>query len=61
MFFMHVRYQYLYNYNLTLAKKSVLCEYCEWLFPILFRIEELSIPKGSLKNDHYIGYIENRK
>lgn len=49
--------QYLYNYNLILAKKSVLREYCEWLFPILFRTEELSIPKGSLRNDRYIGYL----
>ncbi len=49
--------QYLYNYNLILAKKSVLREYCEWLFPILFRTEELSIPKGSIRNDRYIGYL----
>ncbi len=49
--------QYLYNYNLILAKKSVLREYCEWLFPILFRIEELSTPKGRRRNDRYIGYL----
>ena len=49
--------QYLYNYNVILAKKSVLREYCEWLFPILFRIEELSIPKGSMRSDRYIGYL----
>lgn len=49
--------QYLYNYNLILAKKGVLREYCEWLFPILFRTEELSIPKGILRKDRYIGYL----
>lgn len=49
--------QYLYNYNLILAKKNVLREYCEWLFPILFRIEELSVLKGSPRNDRYIGYL----
>lgn len=49
--------QYLYNYNLILAKKTVLREYCEWLFPILFRTEELSVPKGRLRNDRYIGYL----
>lgn len=49
--------QYLYNYNLILAKKNVLREYCEWLFPIFFRTEELSIPKGSMRNDRYIGYL----
>ena len=49
--------QYLYNYNVILAKKSVLRDYCEWLFPILERTEELSIPKGSDRADRYIGYM----
>ena len=49
--------QYLYNYNIILAKKAVLREYCEWLFPILERTEELSVPKGSERADRYIGYM----
>ena len=49
--------QYLYNYNVILAKKAVLREYCEWLFPILERVEELSVPKGSERADRYIGYM----
>ena len=49
--------QYLYNYNVILAKKQVLREYCEWLFPILERTEELSIPKGKDRSDRYIGYM----
>lgn len=49
--------QYLYNYNVILAKKSVLRDYCTWLFPILERTEELSDPKGSERADRYIGYI----
>ncbi len=49
--------QYLYNYNIILAKKAVLREYCEWLFPILERTEELSEPKGSDRRDRYIGYM----
>ena len=49
--------QYLYNYNVILAKKSVLREYCEWLFPILERTEELSVPKGCDRADRYIGYM----
>lgn len=49
--------QYLYNYNILLAKKNVLKEYCEWLFPILERTEELSEPKGSERSDRYIGYM----
>ncbi|MCM1222682.1 MAG: DUF4422 domain-containing protein [Lachnospiraceae bacterium] len=49
--------QYLYNYNLILAKKSVLRDYCEWLFPILARTEELSVPEGNERADRYIGYL----
>lgn len=49
--------RYLYNYNVILAKKKVLREYCEWLFPILKRTEELSVPKGDERSDRYIGYM----
>lgn len=49
--------QYLYNYNVILAKKKVLREYCDWLFPILSRTEELSEPKGWERSDRYIGYM----
>lgn len=49
--------KHLYNYNIILAKKSVIRDYCEWLFPILERIEELSVPKGSERSDRYIGYM----
>ena len=49
--------QYMYNYNVILAKRDVLRDYCEWLFPILERTEELSDPKGSNRSDRYIGYM----
>ena len=49
--------RYLYNYNVIVAKKAILREYCEWLFPILERTEELSNPKGADRADRYIGYI----
>lgn len=49
--------EYLYNYNILIAKAEVLKRYCEWLFPILERTEELSMPKGSERADRYIGYL----
>ena len=49
--------QYLYNYNIILARKSVLKDYCRWLFPVLERIEQLSSPKGWERQDRYIGYM----
>lgn len=49
--------RYFYNYNIILAKKEVLTDYCAWLFPILERVEELSVPKGRDRADRYIGYM----
>lgn len=49
--------QYLYNYNVILARKEVLADYCSWLFPILERVEQLSEPKGWERKDRYIGYM----
>ena len=49
--------RYLYNYNVILAKKQVLRDYCGWLFPVLMRVEELSVPKGSERSDRYLGYM----
>lgn len=49
--------QYLYNYNIVLARKEVLRDYCRWLFPILERVEELSNPKGWERADRFIGYM----
>lgn len=48
---------YFYNYNLIIAKRNVLADYCAWLFPILERTEELSRPKGGERADRYIGYL----
>lgn len=52
-----LKQRYLYNYNVILAKKKVLEEYCEWLFPILAEVEERSTPKGCDRHDRYIGYM----
>ena len=52
-----LKQKYLYNYNIIIARKTVLKEYCNWLFPILERLEELSIPKAIDRKDRYIGYV----
>lgn len=51
-----LKQKYLYNYNIMLARKSVLAEYCSWLFPILEEFEENSVPRGVDRADRYIGY-----
>lgn len=48
---------YFYNFNILVAKKQVLYDYCSWLFPILARTEEISSPKGWERADRYIGYL----
>ena len=49
--------QYFYNYNIILAKRDVLEQYCSWLFPLLFRVEEINDPKGIKSPNRYIGYV----
>lgn len=48
---------YMYNYNIILARKRVLREYCEWLFSILEQVERRSTPRGSARSDRYLGYM----
>lgn len=48
--------RYLYNYNIVVARQSVLEEYCSWLFPILERVEQIA-PDGANRADRYIGYV----
>lgn len=52
-----LKQQYLYNYNIILARKEVLTEYCNWLFPILEQLEESSVPRGADRADRYVGYV----
>ena len=48
---------YFYNYNVILAKKDVLDDYCSWLFPLLFRIEQINDPNKEKEPNRYIGYV----
>ena len=52
-----LKQEYLYNYNLILAKGKILDAYCGWLFPLLFRIEEINDPMDKKEPNRYIGYI----
>jgi len=46
---------YYLNYNIIIAGKDVLNQYCSFLFPVLGRVEELT--DGANRHDRYIGYI----
>lgn len=49
--------EYMFNYNIIVARGEVLADYCAWLFPILNRVEEIKDPEGIKEPNRYIGYI----
>ena len=49
--------EYFYNYNLIIAKKDVLKDYCEWVFPILEMTGMKSKPMDSERADRYLAYM----
>ena len=52
--------KYIYNYNMLIAKKEIFDSYCEWMFPILFKAEEIrkSIrPNGKARFAGYFGEV----
>ena len=49
--------EYFYNYNMFLAKGSVVDELCSWMFPIFFRLEELVRTNGTVPAKRYIAYF----
>ena len=52
-----LKQKFFYNYNIIIARKEILAEYCKWLFPILERVEKLSVPRGEERSDRYMEYI----
>lgn len=48
---------YLYNYNLILARKKIFADYCAWVFPLLFRTEELCVSGGLKTTRRYLAYM----
>lgn len=48
---------YLYNYNLLLARKEVFADYCAWVFPVLFRTEELCVMRGVKRTGRSLAYM----
>lgn len=52
-----VKQGYLCNYNIIIAKGNVLADYCSWLFPILFRVEQINDPDRMKEPNRFIGYV----
>lgn len=48
---------YFYNYNMLIAKEEIFQQYCEFLFPVLFKMENYFKEKGIKREDRYLGYF----
>lgn len=49
--------QFFHNFNMLIAKASVFDDYCDFLFRVLKRTEELTTPKGWERADRFAGYL----
>lgn len=49
--------QYFYNFNMLIARADIFDDYCDFLFKVLKRAEELTIPKGADRADRFAGYM----
>lgn len=51
---------FYYGYNMLIARKEILNDYCGWLFPILFYCEERCEKKEDAYQGRYIGFLAER-
>ena len=51
---------FYYGYNMFIARKTILNEYCAWLFPILQYCEEHCKAKKDNYQGRYIGFLAER-
>lgn len=51
---------FYYAYNMFIARKEVLDDYCSWLFPILFYCERKIGYKEDTYQNRYIGFLGER-
>lgn len=49
--------QFFHNFNMLIAKAPAFDEYCDFLFRVLERTEELTTPKGWERADRFAGYL----
>lgn len=51
---------FYYGYNMLIARKTILDDYCAWLFPILEYCEEECVQKEDTYQGRYIGFLAER-
>ena len=51
---------YYCGYNMFIARKDIMDEYCAWLFPLLERIEEYHVSHADSYQRRYVGFLAER-
>ena len=51
---------FYYGYNMLIARKRILDDYCAWLFPLLRYCEERCNVRGDTYQRRYIGFLAER-
>ena len=51
---------YYYAYNMFIAKREIVCEYCEWLFSILGYCEKRINVKEDIYQNRFAGFLAER-
>ncbi len=51
---------FYYGYNMVIARKKILDDYCEWLFPILEYCEKRCNVREGIYQKRYIGFLAER-
>lgn len=51
---------YYYAYNMLIARKEILNQYCEWLFPILLCCEDKIGERQDAYQGRYLGFLAER-
>ncbi len=54
------RGNFYYGYNMLIARKEILDDYCGWLFPILEYCEERCGGKDSIYQRRFVGFLAER-
>lgn len=49
--------QFFNNFNMLIAQSAVFDDYCNFLFAVLERTEELTTPKGWERAERFAGYL----
>lgn len=52
--------EYYYACNMLIARRDVFDEYCNWLFNILFELEEICEPQTDKYHGRYMGFLAER-